>query len=441
MADDKNILKDDANGGLALKNTFAEHGYEIDEIISKKPPFIVRWGTVFLFILLLFIIGISWFIKYPDIINTTAKLTSINAPKPVIILISGKLLKLNISEDQAVIKNQILGFIESTADHQQVIELLNNIDSVQFLLDNNKAVFLNKYFKDPQNKLGELQNAYQVYAQAFLNFKNYLINGFYLQKKNMLAKDLDNIHRLHNSLTQQKSFHEQDLSLSQKTFDANHYLKNENVISDFDLRNETSKLIGKKLTMPQITSAIIANETQQNEKQKEIAELENNIAQQKTIFQQALNSFKSQAEDWKKKYLLTAPIDGKVAFATFIQENQQLQANQTICFINPGNSQYYAQIIIPQSNFGKVASGQPVLLKFSSYPFSEYGAVKGKIDFISHIPTDSGYLAKVVLDNGLRTNYNKQIQYREGLTAQGEIITKNRRLLQRFYDGILKQVN
>jgi len=441
MADDKNILKDDANGGLALKNTFAEHGYEIDEIISKKPPFIVRWGTVFLFILLLFIIGISWFIKYPDIINTTAKLTSINAPKPVITLISGKLLKLNISEDQAVIKNQILGFIESTADHQQVIELLNNIDSVQFLLDNNKAVFLNKYFKDPQNKLGELQNAYQVYAQAFLNFKNYLINGFYLQKKNMLAKDLDNIHRLHNSLTQQKSFHEQDLSLSQKTFDANHYLKNENVISDFDLRNETSKLIGKKLTMPQITSAIIANETQQNEKQKEIAELENNIAQQKTIFQQALNGFKSQAEDWKKKYLLTAPIDGKVAFATFIQENQQLQANQTICFINPGNSQYYAQIIIPQSNFGKVASGQPVLLKFSSYPFSEYGAVKGKIDFISHIPTDSGYLAKVVLDNGLRTNYNKQIQYREGLTAQGEIITKNRRLLQRFYDGILKQVN
>jgi len=441
MADDKNILQQESNSPFVSKNTFSEHGYEIDEIISKKPPFIVRWGTLFLFLLLLFIIGISWFIKYPDIINTTAKLTSINAPKPVIILISGKLLKLNISEDQAVIKNQILGFIESTADHQQVIELLNNIDSVQFLLDNNKAVFLNKYFKDPQNKLGELQNAYQVYAQAFLNFKNYLINGFYLQKKNMLAKDLDNIHRLHNSLTQQKSFHEQDLSLSQKTFDANHYLKNENVISDFDLRNETSKLIGKKLTMPQITSAIIANETQQNEKQKEIAELENNIAQQKTIFQQALNSFKSQAEDWKKKYLLTAPIDGKVAFATFIQENQQLQANQTICFINPGNSQYYAQIIIPQSNFGKVASGQPVLLKFSSYPFSEYGAVKGKIDFISHIPTDSGYLAKVVLDNGLRTNYNKQIQYREGLTAQGEIITKNRRLLQRFYDGILKQVN
>ena len=58
----------------------------------------------------------------------------------------------------------------------------------------------------------------------------------------------------------------------------------------------------------------------------------------------------------------------------------------------------------------------------------------------SHIPTDSGYLAKVVLTEGLHTNYKKQIQYREGLTAQGEIITKDRRLLQRFYDGILNQV-
>ena len=92
-----------------------------------------------------------------------------------------------------------------------------------------------------------------------------------------------------------------------------------------------------------------------------------------------------------------------------MQENQQLQANQTICFINPENSAYYAQIVIPQSNFGKVAVGQQVLLKFPAYPFQEYGAVKGKIAFISHIPADSGYLAKVVLTDGLNINYKKQI--------------------------------
>lgn len=81
-----------------------------------------------------------------------------------------------------------------------------------------------------------------------------------------------------------------------------------------------------------------------------------------------------------------------------------------------------------------------VLLNFSSYSFEEYGSVKGAFDFISNIPTDSGYIAKVTLPKGLHTNYKKQVQYREGLIAQGEIITKNMRLLERFYYNMLKNI-
>ena len=61
------------------------------------------------------------------------------------------------------------------------------------------------------------------------------------------------------------------------------------------------------MTLPQISSSIISNESQQNEKQKEIAELENQIQQQKGLFVQALNTFKSQVEDWKKKIPVNCP--------------------------------------------------------------------------------------------------------------------------------------
>ena len=441
MPQNNNVYGNTSEVAPFMKNTFAEHGNEIEEIISRKPPMIVRWGTLLLFFFLLFIGVINWFIKYPDIIQAPAKLTSINASKPVITLVNGKLIKLNIAENEPVNKNQILGFIESTANHEEIIKLSSNVDSIQQLLDNNTTEFLHRYFESPLTQLGELQTAYQIFAQSYFTFKNYLSNGFYLRKKNMIATDIANIRRLNNNLSSQKGLTEQDLILSEKTFAANQSLKDDSVISALEYRNEKSKLINKQSTIPQINAAIISNENQHNEKQKEIAELENTIAQQKGIFRQALNTFKSQVEDWKKKYLLIAPISGKVAFAAFMQENQQLQANQTICFINPENSAYYAKIVIPQSNFGKVAVGQQVLLKFPAYPFQEYGAVKGKIAFISHIPTDSGYLAKVVLTDGLNTNYKKQIQYRDGLVAQGEIITKDLRLLQRFYYGIVKQVN
>jgi multidrug resistance efflux pump len=433
---------------FVMKNTFQEHGNEIEEIISNKPPSIVRWGTVYFLILLLLLALICWFIQYPDLVNAKAKLTSINAPKEVVTKQSGKLIKLFAKEGEQAKQGQVLGYIESTAHHEEIILLSAIIDSMQLLLAQSKTEIAINYFQSFSTTQsspfpppsGEIEGALSTFMLSFVNFRNYISGGFYLSKKIMLGKDLAFMQKLHSNLVQQKGLNVQDLALSQKTFDASQSLKEDKVIAELEYRNETSKLINKKLTLPQINAAIINNESQQNEKQKEIMELENTIAQQKSIFAQALNTLKSQIDDWKKKYLLTAPIDGKIAFATFLQENQQLQTNQIICFINPGNSQYYAEVYIPQTNFGKVKTGQEVLLKFPAYPSAEYGSVKGSIDFISNISTDSGYLAKVILPNGLNTSYKKQIQFREGLNAQGEIITANMRLLQRFYYNIVKQV-
>ncbi len=412
----------------------------MQEIVSNRPGFLIRWGNLF-FLLVVILIGIAcWFIKYPDTVQASAKLTSINAPKPVISLIGGKLIKLCIAENEFANKGQILGYIESTANHGEVLMLASNLDTIQILLNHEKADQIKEYFSGATTQLGELQTAYQTFSQTFHSFENYLTDGFYLKKSAMLLNDKSNLIKLYKNLNEQRKLQEQDLALIQKTFEANEALKNNKVISDFDYRIELSKLINKKLTLPQIRSAIISNESQQTEKEKEIIELENTINQQKSIFQQSINTFKSQIDEWRKKYTLIAPISGKVAFASFVQENQQLQANQTICFINPENSQYFAEIVIPQGNFGKVAVGQRVLLKFQSYPFQEYGSVIGKIEFISHIPSENGYLAKVVFTNGLMTTYNKKIQYRDGLLANAEIVTKDMRLLERFYYNIVRQI-
>lgn len=412
----------------------------VQDIVSNKPSFIVQYGIMFFLIVLLFLIAICWFIQYPDIVPTKAKLTSINAPKVVITKTSGKLVKLIAKEGEQANQGDILGFMESSANNEEIILLSKNIDTATILFSNNNLQNSLSFLQTNYTNLGELQQPYQIFSASKQNFKNYLSNGFYIRKKSMLNSDLSFLQKMHSNLLQQKGLNIQDLALQQTTFDANQSLKEDKVISELDYRNEKSKLINKKLTLPQINSAIISNEAQQNEKLKEIAELENTIAQQKSIFNQALNTFKSQIDEWKQKYFLIAPTSGKIAFATFLQENQQLQANQIICFVNPQNTQCYAEVYIPQTNFGKIKLGQQVLLKFPSYPFQEYGSVKGTIDFISNISTDSGYLAKVNLINGLQTSYNKQVQYREGLQAQGEIITKDMRLLQRFYYNIIKQV-
>ena len=408
---------------------------EVNEIISNRPGFLIRWGITIFFLLLIVMVIATFFIHYPDIVLTRAKFTSINAPKEVKAKTNGKLIKLNAIEGKYVQQGQLLGFMESRANHYEVISLSETIDSLQMLMNNNQTEKVPKHLLGSYQNLGEAQQDYQGFMQGFILFKQYLSTGYYINKKAMLQGDLVYLQRLHSILLQQKDMEQEDLGLAKETFTANSTLKDEKVISALDYRNEKSKYIGKAMTIPQITSAIISNEISQHEKQKEILQLENEIAQQKGIFSQVLNTLKAQLDIWKSKYLIISPIDGKVAFASFVQVNQQMQVDQTFCFINPENSNYYAEVYIPQNNFGKVRPAEKVLLKLASYPFQEYGAIEGRLDFISNIATDSGYLARVELPNGLKTNYNMKIQYRDGLIANGEIITNDLKLSDRLING------
>ena len=409
---------------------------EVQEIISNKPNWILRNGITMFFLIIVSLITSTFFISYPDIVNGKAKLTSINAPKEVKTKIEGKLIKLIAIEGKFVQQNQLLGFMESRADHNEVIMLSAITDTLQDLIQNNKTENIPPYLSQPFQNLGEVQPAYQSFTQSFIVFNQYLLSGYYLKKKRMLQRDMVYMQRLHTNLLQQKNMQQEDAGLAKETFDANKSLKDDKVISPLDYRNEKSKYIGKALSIPQISSSIINNESSQHEKQKEILQLENEIAQQKGIFNQSLNTLKAQIDEWKNKYLLIAPIDGKIAFANFLQENQQLQNNQTVCFINPENTEYFAAIYIPQNNFGKIKQGQKVLLKLPAYPFQEFGAITGKLDFISNIATDSGYIAKVLLPNGLQTNYKKLVQYHDGLSAQAEIITDDLKLSDRLLNQL-----
>lgn len=408
---------------------------EVQEVISKKPAWVVRNGMILFLVIFAVIFATTFFIKYPDVVSANARLTSINAPKEIRANTEGRLIRLFAKEGQNVEQGEILGFLESRAAHNEVISLSQIIDTIQRITENNPEL-LPKYCSVTYKNLGELQPSYQVFMQALNNFRQYLSSGYYIKEKGMLMGDLQFLERLHNILNTQKEMDEQDLTLANKNFDASKSLSNDKVIAAVEFRNEQSKLIAKQMTIPQINTALVNNESNRHEKEKEIAKLENEIAQQKGIFQQALNTLKAQVDDWKNKYLLIAPIPGRLAFADTLEEQVEIKLGQTICYINPGNAMYYATVLIPQNNFGKIRRDEKVLLKLTAYPYREFGTVTGKLSFVSSIATDSGFTAKIILPQGLATNYNKQLTYREGLSAQAEIITQEQNLSDRIFYSI-----
>lgn len=413
----------------------------VEEILSNKPNFLLRNGISILFFCVVFIVFVCCFISYPDIIRAKATLTTLNAPKAVLSKTAGKIIMLNAYESKAVNKGDLLGYVETLGNHETILNLFADIDSIEKKISTEQFQFLDTFFKDPLADLGEMQIQYQKLFQNYLQFKDYSNGGFYYHKLSLLENDLANLENQNANLINQEKLLERDALLAEHTFDANSALRNEKVISAVDYRNEESKLLGKQLALSQARRSKLQNESQSNEKKKEIFELTNLIGQQKNIFLQAVQTFKSQLYEWKQKYVLEAPISGKVVFAISLQANQQVNQNQILFYISPENTSYYAEMKIPQNNFGKVHEGQKVLLKFPSHPFEEFGMVVGEIEYINKIPSENGYQANIKLKNSLRTNFGITIQFRDGLNADGEIITKNMRLIDRFYYSFIKELH
>lgn len=56
--------------------TFPEQGNELEAFISKRPPYFVRWGTVYFFILLILIAAVCRFIPYPERVTARGRLNA-----------------------------------------------------------------------------------------------------------------------------------------------------------------------------------------------------------------------------------------------------------------------------------------------------------------------------------------------------------------------------
>jgi len=149
----------------------------------------------------------------------------------------------------------------------------------------------------------------------------------------------------------------------------------------------------------------------------------------------------SAIDDWKLTYLVPAPYPGRVVYAGIVQENQTVSAGQELFYLKPNSTTYFGELSVSQQSFGRVSEGQQVMVRFSGYPYQEYGSVYGEVEYFSDFPVrDSLFFAKVAFPDGLQTSYGQIIPPRNGMLGQAEIITQDKRLLERVYNNITKEL-
>lgn len=420
----------------------ARHSDDMQDIITTVPSWILRWGITLFFTILVLLFSLSAFIRYPDIVKTQLKITSPDMPKQVVPKVTGKLVKLLINNNDLVKADQPLAYIESTASHDKVLLLLSQLKQIQAQVAQNKTIDRSLFTNASKYELGELQAAYQSFFQAYITYKSTVEDGFLLKKRTYLQQDAIALNKQTSQLHAEKQLQQRDFDLAEDEYNMHKKLEKEKVETQAELRQQESKYLSKKAPMIQTDQALIAASTNTLAKQKEIMELDNQVQEERSKFSQSLNSLISQTEDWRSKYILTASQAGRVTFAGIIQRNQVITAGQDIFYINAGNEQFFGEMNIPQDNLGKVKEGQEVLVKLRSYPFEEYGMLRGKISYLSDVPyRDSIFISKVIFKSKFASDMKRPVHLKQGMMADAEIITQDATILQRLTRNIVKVMN
>lgn len=413
---------------MPRRSNVQEYSPLLTEVIKAVPNWILRWGTIVVFLIISGIIIMSATIKYPEVILTDLKINSLNSPKSLIAHQNGKLSELFVKDGQFIEDNEILAFVESTGNPYDIMRLDSILRTLKVSI-NSKSFPIDYDF--PSNlALGEVQEAFQNFYKDYILFKLSTLKGYQTENLELLKKDLKNLKFLESKLLEQKQLKQLEQKNYESEYSAYKKLFDKKVISRSEFERQENNYLSSKYPIQEADISILNNQSLYNSKVKEITELEQTIHEQKLNFVQSINQCLSETSRWIYQHVIKSPVSGRVSFSGIIQKYQNVQENQELFAVNPGNSQFFGEILIPQYNTGKVRTDQKVIVKLQSYPFEQYGLIWGKLTYISDVTyKDNGFMAKVTLES---SKIRKDIILKNGMQGQAEIITDDVSLLGRF---------
>jgi HlyD family secretion protein len=152
-----------------------------------------------------------------------------------------------------------------------------------------------------------------------------------------------------------------------------------------------------------------------------------------SVLRESFLNLKAQINLWENSYLLISPIDGIVSFTKFWSANQSVVKDEQVVSIVPlSTGSYLGRIYLKMQRSGKVKTNQKVNIKLSSYPYLEYGIVRGIVKSKSLVPSGDAYVIEIELPDGLSTLYGKKLDFNQNMQGTAEIITEKIRLLQKI---------
>ncbi|MGG8497131.1 HlyD family secretion protein [Tenacibaculum sp. TC6] len=408
---------------------------EVQEILSYVPIWMIRWGNTLILVLIMMLLFISWFVKYPDVISTQVMVTTSFPPEKIYAKSSGQFEVFLTQEGAKVSENEILAVIENSALYKDVLLLKSIVDTIKTDQD---------HFTFPINELpplilGDITTSFSQFENDYSEFVlNEKLTPF---KSETFANKMSVFEakaRLQNLLSQ-KELNKKELEIKETDVERSRKMFAQGVISEKEKEQKEIEFLQAKRSYKSLETSIsqireLISNSAKNLEGTSIKKTQNDTRLKKKAIQSFLY-LKKAIRDWEKLYALTSSISGEVSFLSFWNENQTVKSGDLIFTIIPDKSEsFIGKIKAPAANSGKIKKGQRVQIRLLNYPSDEFGELNGTVKSISSVPdADGNYLIDVLLPQELVTTYGKPIAFRQEMQGTANIITEDLRLIERFF--------
>jgi HlyD family secretion protein len=429
---------------VSKNNNIEIRSDEVQEIMGTPPKWIIRWGIVIISAVVVVLLAGSYFYKYPDIIKARVTIVSENPPISIIARSDGKLDKIFVADKQKVSANTILGIIENPANYEDVYSLINVLNTIQDFFQSPEK-FIGLVF-EKNYKLGLYHSYYSSFISQLKDFQTFFAYNSFDQRIQSLNKQVKGYENYLGKSREKIAVLRQDYELANSQFNRDSLLNSRGVMSDVNLEKSQAVMLKQKfayqnaitqLASTQITINNLANQIQEQKVLKVETE-KKLLAGLKEKYDNLVNQLRS----WEQAFILKTPVEGSVTFTNYWSANQFVSVGNVVFTVIPDKNQnIIGKAIVPVLGAGKIKIGQKVNMKLDNFPHMEFGILEGTIINISMVPVvsenGSYYTAEIQLKNQLITNYKKELPFNQEMQGVAEIITKDRRLIERLVEPLV----
>ncbi len=416
------------------RRAIAEEGQELQQLLGPLPGWGLRWGITAVFLFAALFLLLAWLVKYPDVIEARVSILAEAPPVRLAARQDGQLSQLLVADQQAVQAGQLLAVLENPAALADVDTLAKWLDVInQHGLPEALPAGL---------QLGSLQHTYAALAQQLDDYRYFRQQAGTAQRIASLETQLDYQRQLQGSLQKQRQMLSEETELAQRDYQRNQGLLKTGGASQADVEASQTAYLHYLRQGEALHAELLHNKLQEEALQTRLIELRQSRAEQEIEKELAarrlLVQLQAELAAWRQLYLFIAPFDGQVSMSQPWSERQFIRTNELLLAIVPekGSRPLLAKGILPAAGAGKARPGMAAHLFLDAYPHQEYGIIKGELRRIALLPEQGSYQIEIALPDSLVTAYGRGIPFAQELGARAEIITEERRVLERVLQEV-----